>query len=110
MTELWPWLIMAVGVFALLIWGMFRARIIRLFYRRSLRLRAGDQLESMMDSQTGEPRAVRVIQQLMPVVISLVIGGAALYMILSDYPDAQLKWAFGSVGTIVGYWLKSAQS
>ena len=32
---------------------------------------------------------------------------AALFVILSGrYGDAEAKWAFGVVGTILGYWLK----
>lgn len=44
----------------------------------------------------------------MPVVLSLLVVLSALYVILSKdmYPDAQQKWAFGVVGTILGYWFK----
>lgn len=41
------------------------------------------------------------------VVVSLVCLCAALWVILSGvYPDATLKWAFGIVGLIIGYWLR----
>jgi len=40
-------------------------------------------------------------------LISLIVLAAALYVILSNaYPDAHLKWAFGIVGVIIGYWIK----
>jgi hypothetical protein len=42
----------------------------------------------------------------MPVVVSLVLLGAALWVILSRrYDDAAQKWAIATVGSIVGYWL-----
>ena len=41
------------------------------------------------------------------ILISLVVLGASLYIILKDsYSPSSQKWAFGSVGTILGYWLK----
>jgi VWFA-related protein len=46
----------------------------------------------------------------MQVIVSLVVLGAALYVILSKkYPDDVQKWAFGVVGMIVGYWLPNGQ-
>ncbi len=44
----------------------------------------------------------------MQVVISVVVLGAGLYVILSNkYPAETLKWAYGVVGIVVGYWLPS---
>jgi len=44
----------------------------------------------------------------MQVIISLIVLTSALIVILSKkYPDDVQKWAFGVVGTIVGYWLPS---
>ena len=44
---------------------------------------------------------------LMPVIISLVLLAAALYIILAPgYGDEHQKWAFGTVGTLIGFWLK----
>jgi len=41
------------------------------------------------------------------IFVSLVCLLSALWVILSGiYPDATLKWAFGVVGLIVGYWLR----
>ena len=43
----------------------------------------------------------------MQIMISFVLLAAALYVILSKKFDVDTqKWAFGIVGTIVGYWLK----
>jgi len=42
----------------------------------------------------------------MPVVVSLVLLIAALWVILSKrYTPTDRHWAYGSVGTIVGFWL-----
>ena len=47
-------------------------------------------------------------RQVMQIILSLVIVGAGLYIILSGgYAEDTEKWAFGSVGTILGYWLSS---
>ena len=41
------------------------------------------------------------------VVISLLVLGAALFVILSQrYPDDYAKWAFGVIGVVLGYWLR----
>ena len=46
------------------------------------------------------------INDIMRALISLVVLAAALYVILSNkYEDDVKKWAFGVVGLIVGYWL-----
>jgi len=43
------------------------------------------------------------------VVLSLVVVLAALYIILSRrFPEASEKWAFGTIGLILGYWLNTA--
>ena len=41
------------------------------------------------------------------VLVSVVIFGAALYVILSkQYQAADTNWAYGVVGTVIGFWLK----
>jgi len=43
----------------------------------------------------------------MQIVISLIILAVSLFMILSNsYSDSYVKWAFGMVGLVVGYWLR----
>lgn len=52
---------------------------------------------------TGKERWTFIVR----VVVSLVFLLGSLYVILSDkYPDATIKWAFGSAGLVVGYWLR----
>jgi len=44
---------------------------------------------------------------IMQIFISVGLLATALYVILSKKYDADVqKWAFGVIGTIVGYWLK----
>jgi hypothetical protein len=40
-------------------------------------------------------------------VVSLAVLAAALFVILAHRFDSGAHWAYGSVGMIVGYWLKS---
>ncbi len=56
--------------------------------------------------QVRDPK--RVTHDWMPILVSIAVLGSALFVILSNklYDDAQQKWAFGAVGTILGYWLK----
>ena len=43
----------------------------------------------------------------MQVVLTLALGGAAIWIILATAhgPDDK-KWAYGTLGTVLGYWLK----
>lgn len=39
--------------------------------------------------------------------LTLLVILAALFVVLSrSYGDAEQKWAFGAIGTVLGYWLK----
>ena len=53
-------------------------------------------------------RSPAVLNGLMPIVLSLLVLLSALYVVLfaGSYSDAQQKWAFGAIGTLLGYWLK----
>ncbi len=40
-------------------------------------------------------------------VVTVTMTAAALYVIVKGgYPDATSKWAFGTVGMVLGYWLR----
>lgn len=43
----------------------------------------------------------------MAILVTAAVGASALYMILSNHyqPDS-LKWAYCTVGTVIGYWLR----
>lgn len=42
----------------------------------------------------------------MPYLVTAILGLASLWMILFKTDDEGRKWAFATLGTIVGYWLK----
>ena len=47
-----------------------------------------------------------VFSPLVPVLVTLLVLPTGLYAIGSKkYQDSQKKWAYGAVGTILGYWL-----
>jgi hypothetical protein len=50
---------------------------------------------------------VETLRRLVSPIISLLVTVAALFIILSKkYAAESEKWAFGSLGTILGFWLK----
>jgi hypothetical protein len=58
-------------------------------------------------SETLEHRQrTETIKLVGSIVVSSVVLTTALFIILAKYPDADKRWAFGAVGTILGYWIK----
>ena len=56
-----------------------------------------------MAEDTWRIRTILIVR----IVISAAALFAALFVILSNkYPDADVKWAFGMVGLVIGYWLR----
>lgn len=44
---------------------------------------------------------------IMSVVVSLAVLCASLYVVLSGhYDDSTQKWAFGIIGSLIGFWVK----
>jgi hypothetical protein len=64
-----------------------------------------------LTAASDQPRLIAPLASLiMQVVLSLVVIGAGLYMILSGRYDASNQhWAYGIIGTVVGFWLKGAR-
>jgi len=54
------------------------------------------------------PSVVNInIKSAMMVLVSIIVLVSSLYIILSgQYDDGSQKWAFGSVGSIMGFWLR----
>lgn len=49
-------------------------------------------------------------RQVMMIFVSVLVLCSSLYVILSDhYEQGSQKWAFGAVGSITGFWLRSAR-
>ncbi|WP_434053884.1 MAG: hypothetical protein RDA78_02970 [Roseibium sp.] len=93
LLDYWPWAIIVIGLLLLLYFS--RPRYFQ------------------FDISPGEHASAPVfipVSAIMSVVVSLAVLGSSLFIILSGgyEPDAQ-KWAFGSVGTILGFWLKPSK-
>jgi hypothetical protein len=57
--------------------------------------------------ESGSKELKSRLVTLMQVLVSVAILGAALYVILSkQYGDADTKWSYGIIGTVIGFWLK----
>ncbi len=81
----WPWIIIMFGYLILM----------------------GERFASL---SIGIRRNFSSSSEIMPVIISIAILGSALFVVLSgSYAEAEQKWAFGSIGTIVGYWFKKVE-
>jgi hypothetical protein len=59
----------------------------------------------------GESAApLGLVAVIMPALITVILLVSALWVILSRrYNDANQKWAFGVLGTIVGFWLNAGR-
>jgi ABC-type Fe3+ transport system permease subunit len=67
--------------------------------------------ESQVAPGRGRPEAAAPakvnVRTVMMVVVSVLVLGSSLFIILSgQYDNENQKWAFGAVGTIVGFWLR----
>lgn len=56
--------------------------------------------------QANEPAASGA-QSFMPIVVSVALLGGCLFVVFAKrYASADRHWAYATLGTIVGYWLK----
>lgn len=61
--------------------------------------------------EKNHSRQTGTVILLIQLAISLLVLISSLLIILSDaFPADSKKWAFGSVGTITGYWLRNPGS
>ena len=49
---------------------------------------------------------VRRILLLMPILVSVVAGALAIAVIFRMSDSGAKCWAFGTIGTLIGYWLR----
>ena len=55
----------------------------------------------------GAVRSPTSFRERILMFISIAVLGSALFIILTDrYDTGSQKWAFGAVGSIVGFWLR----
>lgn len=96
----WPWFVIGAALLLIISWRTLG--LLAFLVVRSRRTRPG---EFEMYSKAVPPFNVRGLVQ---IIITVAVLGSALFVILSNgYDDAEQKWAFASVGTILGYWLKN---
>ena len=58
----------------------------------------------------ARPTPPRRLPEIMMVIVSLLVLGSALFVILSNrYDSGSQKWAYGVVGSIIGFWLKPSR-
>jgi hypothetical protein len=51
------------------------------------------------------------VKSIMMILVSILVLGSSLYIILSgNYDSENQKWAFGAVGSIMGFWLRPEQA
>lgn len=70
----------------------------------------GDKIADIFESKEktlGRISKKDKIKLWMMVVVTLIVLPCSLYVILfGDYDDGTKKWAFGVVGSLIGFWLK----
>lgn len=76
------------------------------FYR--YQVRAEKQSLDVVRGSGQEPKFVLAAQSrlIMAILVSVAVLASALYVVLSQgFGESAEKWAFGSIGTIVGFWM-----
>jgi len=110
MLDYWPWIAIGAGLVALLLPRLVRvergARE-RVHYERGFRAPSPGSDDPQAELRIGRPKHALDPSVVMQMLITLMVLGAALYVILSkQYGDAEQKWAYGAIGTLLGFWLK----
>ena len=68
-----------------------------------LPIKGGEDADIAVARRFSESR----LQMWMGILVTVGVGASALYIIISNhYGQDSLKWAYGAVGTVIGYWLK----
>jgi hypothetical protein len=93
MITLLPWIVIAIGIVLLIVF-----RFVRSYRKRNVVILNS---KPLMDRSTAN-------NKWMPIFVSTVVLLSALFIVLSKnaYDADQQKWAFGVIGTIIGYWLR----
>lgn len=97
--KFWPWAVIVIGIVLI----AFLSRV-----RRNHYAQADFEFKAPIKTKGwGLALSKLTHNQLMSSIISLVVLFSALYVILSgSYAESEQKWAFGAIGTIMGFWLK----
>jgi hypothetical protein len=78
--------------------------LVRVFVPASLHFPPWDGGSGPWPAAVSEGLEVKLAMQ---VLISLMALGASLFMVLAKrYAPKEKHWAYGTIGTIIGFWLK----
>lgn len=67
----------------------------------------GNLLKDSVPRSSKSSQASHAVNVIMIVILTLALSSTSLYVILSqNFEESEQKWAFGVVGTLVGYWFK----
>lgn len=110
-----PWILIAIGTFILIVLGVVnwvpndRAVNLRNLFAHYIPPELVDEMTREPGKAPSEKWAPSLysgisVELIMSVIITIAILGAALFIILSgQYSDSDAKWAYGSLGTVIGY-------
>ena len=100
------WITVAVAVFSLVLHWIVTYR-----YRDHLGTPNSRGIEVAPERQPPTLRHPYIrLADFMMVFVSVAVLCSSLFIILSGrYDDAAQKWAFGSVGSVLGFWLRRAR-
>ena len=66
-----------------------------------------DEVKKQMQNKQQEQKATDTFKSAMQVVVTIAILAAALFIILAKrYTPTDKHWAYGTIGFIMGFWLK----
>jgi FtsH-binding integral membrane protein len=107
--HIWIWILILAGVIAVIFLSRRRKEV-------ATDVSSSEHVPIEMASKRGptgwkkrKPPPKRSPQrQIFSMVISAIVILSALFVILSGhYQEAEQKWAYGIIGTIIGIWLKT---
>src|SRR5437660_3112427 len=82
-----------------------RVDISALYAGRMLHVQATEPSED--ERKQASSQLLKVVEQIIAIIVSLAVLATSLYIILSGrYDEGTQKWAFGTTGSIVGFWAK----
>jgi hypothetical protein len=104
---------LTVGALILALAGMVAYRLLGTSSRRETAARARIQADTPKGQGETPDRGDRKVKVriVMMVVVTVLVLVSGLYIILSqEYDDGTQKWAFASIGAIIGFWLNKETS
>ncbi len=100
-------MVLSVGLFVLALGSMLLYLVLTALLQPSA-LRAPRQKGVGPGVERTDPAdGLAVARDYMMMLVTVVVLAGAMYVIISDvYDEGTEKWAFGAVGSLIGFWLK----